>query len=225
MGEVSAAMTKALDQKLDKVFAADRTLRIAELDFLDNPGPEHLAALERAVDQAFGLEDGEEGAIRLMRAADLLGDFAGPEVPTLLLRMLNHDEPAVRDAAGSTLLDVGYSRYAEVARAMEKLIDEGTAITALKEVPFVLAEIGEPGGVKLCLRLTKHANADVVASAVESLAKLGDPSVIKDLEKLRNDKRVVEDEGDEEHAGTDGGGHTIGELVDEVLEHLRSIKG
>ncbi len=219
-------MTKALDQKLDKVFAADRALRIAELDFLENLGPEHLAALERAVDAAFALTDVEEGAIRLMRAADLLGDFTGPQVPTLLLRMLDHEEPAVRDAAGSTLLDVGYSRYAEVARAIEKLIDEGKAITALKEVPFVLAEIGEPGGVKLCLRLTKHANGDVVASAVEALAKLGDPSVIKDLEKLRNDKRVVEDDGaDDEHAGPESGGHTVGDLVDEALEYLRSIKG
>lgn len=219
-------MTKALDEKLDKVFAADRALRIAELDFLENNGAEHLAAIERAVNAAFAMEDAEDAAIRLMRSADLLGDFQGPQVPALLLRMLDHEEPAVRDAAGTTLLDVGYSRYAEVARAMEKLIDEGKAITALKEVPFVLAEIGEPGGVKLCLRLTKHADAGVVAAAVEALAMLSDPSVIRDLEKLRNDKRVVEADGsDDEHSAPEGGGPTVGELVQEALEHLRSIKG
>lgn len=222
--EVSAAMTKALDDKLSTVFAADRALRAAELEFLGTMGDDELAALARAVEHAFTLEDAEDAAIRLIRSADLLGEFQGPQVPALLLRMLDHEEPAVRDAAGNTLLDYGYSRYAEMARAIEKLVDEGKAHTALKEVPFLLAEIGEPGGVKLCLKLTKHADAGVAAAAVEALARFGDPSVIKDLEKLRNDKRVVEPDGDDE-AAPEGGGPTVGELVQEVLEHLRSIKG
>jgi HEAT repeat protein len=225
--EVSAAMTNPLDSKLATVFTADRALRAAEMEFLEGSGPAHLAAIERAVGQAEGLDDAEESAIRLMRAADLLGEFTGPEVCTLLLRLLNHDEPAVRDAAGTTLLDLGYSRYAEVARAIEKLIDDGKALTALKEVPFVLAEIGEPGGVKLCLRLIKHPDAGVTAAAVEALAMLGDPSVIKDLEKLRSDKRVVEVDGDDDEGapGEGGGGPTVGDLVGEALEHLRSLKG
>lgn len=220
-------MTKALDAKLSTVFAADRALRIAELDFLEGTSPAHLAAIARAVDVALTLDDAEEAAIRLMRSADLLGEFTGPEVPALLLRLLDHDEPAVRDAAGTTLLDLGYSRYAEVARAIEKLIDDGKALTALKEVPFVLAEIGEPGGVKLCLKLIKHADAGVTAAAVEALAMLGDPSVIKDLEKLSKDKRVVDVDGndDDESAPPEGGGPTVGELVGEALEHLRSLKG
>ena len=221
------AMTKALDAKLTTVFTADRALRAAEMEFLDASGPAHLAAIERAIDTALALEDAEDAAIRLMRAADLLGEFTGPQVSDLLLRLLDHDEPAVRDAAGTTLLDLGYSRYAEVARAIEKLIDDGKALTALKEVPFVLAEIGEPGGVKLCLRLIKHADAGVTAAAVEALAMLGDPSVIKDLEKLRQDKRVVEvDGGDDESAPSEGGGGpTVGDLVGEALDHLRSLKG
>ena len=218
-------MTRTLDARLTAVFAADRTLRAAELEFLDGTGPEHVAAIERAIDAALVLDDSEECAIRLMRAADLLGEFEGPQVCGLLLRLLDHEEPAVRDAAGTTLLDLGYSRYAEVARAIEKVIDDGKALTALKEVPFVLAEIGEPGGVKLCLRLLKHPDAGVTGAAVEALAILGDPSVIKDLEKLRNDKRVVDVDGDEGDAPDGGGSPTVGELVDDVLERLRSLKG
>ena len=63
--------------------------------------------------------------------------------------------------------------------------------------------------------------------AVEALAMLGDPSVIKDLEKLRSDKRVVDvDGGDDEGAPSEGGGGpTVGDLVNEALEHLRSLKG
>lgn len=224
-------MTSPLDAKLSAVFAADRALRAAELDFLEETSPAHLAALERAIDAALALDDDEEAAIRLMRAADLLGEFTGPNVVTLLLRLLDHDEPAVRDAAGSTLLDLGYSRYAEVARGIEKLIEDGKAITALREVPFVLAEIGEPGGVKLCVRMLRHPDATVTASAIEALAMLGDPSVIRDLEKLRSDKRVVEADGEggegSEGGGAEAGGSgpTIGELVKDALEHLRSLKG
>lgn len=220
-------MTNALDARLTTVFAADRALRSAEMEFLDGSGPAHLAAIERAIDQALALDDAEESTLRLMRAADLLGEFAGPEVPALLLRLLDHDDPAVREASGSTLLDLGYSRYAEVARAVEKLIDDGKALTALKEAPFVLAEIGEPGGVKLCLRLIRHPDPGVTAAAVEALAMLGDPSVIKDLEKLRNDKRVIDVDGGEDEGGPGegGGGPTVSDIVGEVLEHLRSIKG
>lgn len=225
--DVSAVMTKALDARLNTVFAADRALRAAEMEFLEKSGPEHLAAIGRAIDHALTLDDDEDVAIRLMRAADLLGEFTGPQVCDLLLRLLDHDEPAVRDAAGTTLLDLGYSRYAEVARSIEKLIEAGKALTALKEVPFVLAEIGEPGGVKLCLRLIKHADSGVTAAAVEALAMLGDPSVIKDLEKLRNDKRVVDVDGDDDESAPSegGGGPTVGDLVAEALEHLRSLKG
>ncbi len=217
-------MTSPLDDRLSTVFAADRALRIAELEFLDDSGPAHLAALARALDAALALEDAEESGIRCIRIADLLGEFQGPEVVTALLRLLDNDEPTVREAAGSTLLDLGYSRWAEVARGVEKLIDDGKALTALKEVPFVLGEIGEPGGVKLCVRLLKHADSGVVASAVESLAMLGDPAVLRDLEKLRNDKRIVESDDDAD-APEGGGSPTVGDLVNDVIEHLRSIKG
>ena len=117
-------------------------------------------------------------------------------------------------------LDLGHSRYAEVARAFEKAIDEGKRTAALAEIPYLLAEIGEPGGVKLCTKLLKHAEPDVVGAAIEALASLGDANAIKDIEKLKNDKRPVPQEEE-----LDSGEFTVGELAADAVEHLRSLRG
>ena len=104
---------------------------------------------------------------------------------------------------------------------VETLVDKGEDVVALTEVPFILAEVGEPGGVKLVTKLLRHKDADVVGAAVESLAMMGDPTAIKSLEPLRNDKRRVTVEDD-----ADGSGEiTLGDLVDEAITHLRELKG
>jgi HEAT repeat protein len=136
----------------------------------------------------------------------------------MLLRLLDHSEPEVRLPAGEALSELAYSRYAEVARAIEKLIDDGKSATALAEIPYILAEIGEPGGVKLCQRLLKHSSADVVASAIEALAQFGDASVIKDIEKLKADRRTVSLDDDPEAEQI-----PLGDLAQEAIEHLRSL--
>lgn len=204
---------------LNEIFDADRALRAAQAEFF-RTGDENarLDVIERAIDKAWSDGDADESASRLMRLGNLLGELGGPRTCKLLLRLLDHDEPEVRLPAGESLADLAYSRYAEVARAIEKLIDEGKAVTALSEVPYILAEIGEPGGVKLCVRLLKHASPDVVASAVESLAQLGDSSVIKELEKLRADRRPVSMDDDPE-----GEEVALGDLVSEAIDHLRSL--
>jgi HEAT repeat protein len=125
-----------------------------------------------------------------------------------------------RVSAGEALLDLGHSRYAEVARVFEKTIEEGKRTAALAEIPYLLAEIGEPGGVKLCTKLLKHAEPDVVGAAIEALASLGDTNAIKDIEKLRNDKRPVPQEEE-----LDSGEFTVGELAADAIEHLRSLRG
>ena len=78
------------------------------------------------------------------------------------------------------------------------------------------------------MRASIRAKLERLAERYEEVGRLlGDPSVIKDLEKLRQDKRVVEvDGGDDESAPTEGGGGpTVGDLVGEALDHLRSLKG
>lgn len=213
-------MTAELDKKLSTLFDADRAQRRATAAFFESGDERALvAALGRAIEAALALDDEEESAERLMRVGDLLGEVGGPAAIVHLIGLLDHDEPGVRVSAGEALLELGHSRYAEVAREFEKAIDAGTKTAALSEIPYLLAEIGEPGGVKLCARLLRHADPDVVGAAIEALAALGDPSVIKDIEKLRNDKRAVPQEEE-----LDTGEVTVGELAEEAIEHLRSLK-
>ena len=209
----------AQDDLLRRIFEADHALRLAQAEFFTTGADDaRLDALEAAAEAAWNDPNPEESAAHLIRVATLLGELSGPRSCKLLLRLLDHEEPEVRLPAGEALQDLAYSRYAEVARAMEKLIDEGTAVTALSEVPYILAEIGEPGGVKLCLRLLKHSSADVVAAAIESLANLGDGSIVKDIEKLRNDRRTVALDDDPEAEEV-----SLGDLAAEAIEHLRAL--
>lgn len=215
---MAGPMDTSTDAKLARIFETDRALRQAQQDF-SSTGDERTRteALSRALDAAWTLADQEEGVERLMRLGDLLTDVGGPLACTLLVKLLNHEEPGVRASAGEGLLELGHARYAEVARVMEKTVDEGTAVTALTEVPYILAELGEPGGVKICLRLLKHTEGDVVAAAIEALAALGDPSAVVHIEKLKNDKRSVTVEEELET-----GELTVGELAAEAADHLRS---
>lgn len=216
-------MSNDIETRLDALFEADRVLREAEQAFhLAGEAQERVDALGRSLEATLRLEDPEESALRLMRLAELLGEETGATVVRHLLRLLDHDEPGVRAAAGESLLELGYSRYAEVARGVEKVIEEGKALNALKEVPYLLSELGEPGGVKLCIRLLKHADANVVGAAIEALAMLSDPTALKDIDRLKTDKRVVDNsDSDEEDAGP----VTVGELAREAIDHLRALRG
>jgi HEAT repeat protein len=213
-------MSAEIEQRLGEIFTADRALRAAQEHFLQ-AGDEksRVDALGRALDEAIGQED-VDALDRLIRVAELLTEHPSPGACGLLLRLLDHAEPAVRAAAGEALLEIGQTRYADVARTVEKAIDQGSQTTALMEVPFLLAELGDAGGVRLCTKLLRHPTADVVAAAVESLASMGDPASLKDLERLRGDKRKVSHEDEAE--GTE---LTLGELVSEAVDHLRALRG
>ena len=132
-----------------------------------------------------------------------------------LLEILDDEDPAVRVAAGEALLDVGYDRYAEVARAIERAFERGDAGPAMAELPWVLSEIGEPSALRLLERFLRATSPDGVASAIEAIASLGDPAAIPLLEPLRKDARKVSlDEGDVETTTT------IGELAIEAIAEL-----
>lgn len=210
------------DDLLRSVLDADRALRRARDGFLAQKDSRAMTdALAKAVDRAFGDGDADEAAAALVRMSDMLVDIANADAAKLLVKILEHEEPGVRVAAGESLMELLYDRYAEVARILEAEVDRGGNPVALAEVPFILAEVGEPGGVKIVAKLLKHADPDVVGAAVEGLATMGDPSVIKALEPLKNDKRKVSTEdADDEAAGE----VTIGDLVGEALEHLRSLQ-
>ena len=209
------------DELLRSLLEADRALRRARDAFLAQPDARAAAdALSRAVDRAFADTDPDEAAAALVRMADLLVDVANADGAKLLVKILGHDEPGVRVAAGESVMELLYDRYAEVARVLEAEVDRGGNAVALAEVPFILAEVGEPGGVKILVKLLRHTDADVVGAAVEGLATMGDPTVIKMLEPLRSDARKVTVEEDDEAAGE----ITIGDLAGEAIEHLRTLQ-
>lgn len=211
----------SIDAKLDRVFQADRALREAREDLLATDERDGLVkALGREVDKALGAKETDERtAMRLVCAADLLGDVGTPEASRLLVKLLSHEEEAVHFAAGDRLKELLYDRYGEVARILEAEIDKNAlSDNALGEAAYLLAEVGEPGGAKIIAKLLKHKDADVVGAAIEALASLGDPESVRLIEPLKNDKRKVsaEDEvGDWDEV-------TVGDIAEDAIRHLRA---
>ena len=205
-----------LQHELQRIFDAERALRKAESALLRQKGSEKLLALlERETENALQMVDRKEGTMRLERLADLCAQVPGPRMTDALIAILNDKEPRVRVAAGEALRDLGYERYAEVARGIERVLDSKAHGPAMSELPWVLAEIAEPSALPLLRRFLQHPSPDVVAAAIEALAQLQDPEATRDLEAFVGDTRVVIIEDFEEETKT-----TLGELAADALAML-----
>lgn len=206
----------SLPDELQRIFDADRALLKAESALLRKKGSEELITLlEQATEGALQMEDRKEGAMRLERLADLCAQVPGPRMTDALIAILDDGEPRVRVAAGEALRDLGYERYAEVARGIERALDRNADGIAMSELPWVLAEIAEPSALPLIRRFLDHPSAEVVAAAIEALAQLQDPEALADLERFVGDERIVTIEDFEDETKT-----TLGELAEDALEML-----
>jgi HEAT repeat protein len=206
----------SLPDELERIFDADRILHKAESVLLRKKASEELISLlERETENALHMEDRKEGAVRLERLADLCAQVPGPRMTDALIAILNDGEPRVRVAAGEALRDLGYERYAEVARGIERALDRNADGLAMSELPWVLAEIAEPSALPLIRRFLDHPSSDVAAAAIEALAQLRDPEAVRDLERFVGDSRVVIIEDFEDETKT-----TLGELAEDALEML-----
>ena len=206
----------SLPDELERIFDADRILHKAESVLLRKKASEELISLlERETQNALHMEDRKEGAVRLERLADLCAQVPGPRMTDALIAILNDGEPRVRVAAGEALRDLGYERYAEVARGIERALDRNADGLAMSELPWVLAEIAEPSALPLIRRFLDHPSSDVAAAAIEALAQLRDPKALRDLERFVGDSRVVIIEDFEDETKT-----TLGELAEDALEML-----
>jgi len=206
----------SLSDELQRIFDADRALRAAEKALLRKKSADELVSL-LAVEtkNALAMDDRQEGTMRLERLADLCAQVPGPAMADALIAILNDVEPRVRVAAGEALRDVGYERYAEVARAIERALDRGDTGPAMSELPWVLAEIAEPSALSLIRHFLDHLSADVVAAAIEALSQLGEPEAAEDLKRFIDDTRSVTIEDFEDETKT-----TLGELAQDALREL-----
>jgi HEAT repeat protein len=206
----------SLPDELQRIFDADRILHEAESVLLRKKGSaEVIALLEQETENALHMEDRREGIMRLERLADLCAQVPGPRTTDALIAILNDGEPRVRVAAGEALRDLGYERYAEVARGIERALDRNADGPAMSELPWVLSEIAEPSALPLIRRFLDHPSSDVTAAAIEALAQLADLEALPDLERFVGDSRVVIIEDFEDETKT-----TLGELAEDALAML-----
>ncbi len=208
--------------RLNDLFEAERAVRQAQADLADVAPAELLALLRATIAAADADEDRDDAAMRMARAAELLGEIDGAEAVDLLIDVLASEEPEARLAAGETLEERAFSRFKEVALGVERALARlSVGSPALSELPYLLAEVPEPGVLPLLGRFLAHADADAVACAIEALSEVGDPAARAMLRERLADKRTVE-LGDE---SGDDATVTIGELAREAISLLDQVAG
>ncbi len=210
-------MPSDLAPRLASLFEAERTVRRLHAELLRGDHAALAAALERAAKEAAGLPDAPEANVRLVRVAELLAEVEGARSVDVLVDIMGSDHPEARLSAGEALEERGYSRFKELALGVERALERlPPSSPALVELPYLLAEIPEPGVMKLLGMFLKQKEPGPVAAAIEALVEVGDPAAKRLLEPLCADERHVsmEDEGGDE-------GHVaIGELATEAVEML-----
>ncbi|NUP10909.1 MAG: hypothetical protein HOW73_33100 [Polyangiaceae bacterium] len=204
-----------LDQALTNLFDAERRVRQLHGEIADSDENALLAAASKAIEKAVKEPNEDEASMRLERLAALLGELEGPRAVDLLIDILATDFPDARAAAGEQLEGLAYDRFKEVAKGVERALKRLPARSpALPELPYLLAEVPEPGVLKLLELFLAHEDADAVAAAIEVAVEIGDPQMGKHIEKLRGDSRTVEMTDENE----DSVEVTIGDLVDDALD-------
>lgn len=205
---------------LPELFAAERRARALHVELANGDAGALIDAIDGAVREALGLADEDEAALRLVRLASLLGDLEGPRPVDLLIDILGSEEPEARHAAGETLEDLAFDRFKEVALGVERALGRLPAgNSALLELPYLLAGVGEPGVRKLLARFLIHEDPEVVAAAIEAFVDMGDTGAAALIAPLERDVREVRLEDEEGEEGT----ATIGELAVEAKNLLSQM--
>lgn len=211
----------AIKDTLTALFDAERKARAAHASLVESTRGELVPVLREATREALAITDEDEAAVRLSRLALVLGDLEGDDVVDLLIDILASESAEGRVAAGEALESLAFDRFKEVALGIERALgrlEKGSP--ALTELPFLLAEVGEPGCTKLLGRFLKHDDPEAVAAAIEAMAELGDPAAIPLLAPLEKDGRHVQIDDE------DGGERVaIGDLAHEAREILSEMAG
>ncbi len=220
---MSASMERpsaAVKETLSALFDAERAARERHAALLTFDRDLLVGEARVAAKEALTLDNDAEASLRLVRIAVLLSDLEGAEVVDLLIDILGSEHPDARIAAGEGLEALAFDRFKEVALGIERALTRlPKGNPALSEIPFLLAEVAEPGCLKLLGRFLEHEDAEAVAAAIEALAELGDPAAIPMLSKLERDGRQVQIEDEE------GGGErvAIADLASEAKDLLEEM--
>jgi HEAT repeat protein len=212
----------AIDRSLSELFDAERNVRRLHDELSALPTNELLDALTAAVSAALREPNEDEASLRLVRIAALLGEHEGPRVLDALIDVLSSDHAEARRAAGEEIEGLAFERFKEVAGGVERALKRlPVGSPALPELPYILAEVPEPGVIKLIGQFLSHRDPDAVAAAIEALAEIGDPQAIELIEPLIDDTRTVElaDDGSDETSEA-----SLGELATEAIELLQSFE-
>jgi HEAT repeat protein len=209
---------EAIDRTLTEIFDAERNVRRLHDELTALPTEPLLVALTDALQAANREPDEAEASLRLVRIAALLGEHEGPRVVDTLIDILGSEHAEARRAAGEELEELSFDRFKDVASSVERALKRlPVGSPALAELPYILAEVPEPGVMKLMAQFIGHRDPDAVAAAIEALVEIGDPAGARLLAPLDGDDRTVElsDDGDEATSEI-----TLGELAAEALELL-----
>jgi HEAT repeat protein len=218
---VSAAprTEQEVQSTIERLQRAEEDVRRLQDELIDAAAADRkttIAALKEAVTEGLGEGEGVEAAIALVPLAEVLGELDGPDVCDLLIAMLGAEEPEVRFIAGRGLQDLAFDRFKEVAEATERAVTRLPANSqALRELPYVIAEVAEPGAPRILRGYLQHAEPEIVASAIEALASIGDPAAVPELRKLTRDPRTVQI--DDEHGEAQA---SIGALAQEAISMI-----
>jgi len=204
-------------ERLKKLFEAERAVRALHGELVREDPATLLAAVAPAAREALAMKDDAEATVRLVRIAELLAEVPGDEAADLLVDILGTEHGEARLSAGEALEERGYSRFKELALAVERALARlPKDSVALEELPYLLAEIPEPGVTKLLGRFLELDSAEAVSAAIEGLVEVGDAAGAKLLEPLVKDPRTVSVAGDATI--------TVGELAREATDLLKRVR-
>jgi HEAT repeat protein len=149
----------------------------------------------------------------LIRITEMMINYDADRVSRLLVKGLGHPNPDARLLCGDALFHLSEKGFDKILPAIEVALEDGGAMA--EELPFLLVEVDDPQVPQILERFLAHDNGEVVASAIEAIAEIGDPSSLAALENLRDDERQVSVDDT-----SFGKNWTVGRLAKEAVEML-----
>ncbi|MFO8073329.1 MAG: hypothetical protein R6V85_15795 [Polyangia bacterium] len=199
--------------RLDEEIAEQRDL------FAQRPAGESAAALGSLFAAALsGTGPDDPAPLELVRAVDLAQLL--PERAALLIApCLEHESPEVRQLALGALAPLSEGGLDRLRPAIDWTLERGGE--AAEEMIFLLSFLEGVDVTAQIERFLTVADPEMVVTAIEALADLGDERSLDPLRGLLDDERKIEtDDGEPGPAGAES--WTVGLIAAEAIEMIES---